>query len=328
MNIPIEYIDMILSFKKSQVINTFLKLEIADILEVAGMNIYELSLKLNVDEYKLKRVIRAFIWCELVYNENETIYLTYKGKMFCSSNNDGINEWLYSQLNIHYKVWGELSTALKDNIIVFKEMFKENFFEYSNNSKKFGNYFQTNMSNNSLLISKSLLEKYNMSNIKSIIDIGGGDGTLLLEILKMYPNINGTVFEKDNVKKLINNNVKNSNCQLILGDFFQVIPENFDIYILKLILHDWDDEYAKKILKNCRKSMNSNSKMLIIEHILPDDLTTDPFYISMDIAMMLLFNGKERTLKEYDTILKESNLKINNVIDLGDDCNLIEVIPV
>lgn len=328
MNIPVEYIDMILSFKKSQVINTFLRLEIADVLESGGMNIYELSLKLNVDEYKFKRIIRAFIWCELVYNENKIIYLTDKGKLFCSSNNDGINEWLYSQLNIHYKVWGELSNALMDDIIVFEEMFKENFFEYSSNSNKFGNYFQTNMSNNSLLISESLLEKYNMNDVKSIIDIGGGDGTLLLEILKKYPGVNGTVFEKDNIKKLINNNVKESNIKLMIGDFFQGVPEKFDIYILKLILHDWDDECAKKILKNCRKAMNSKSKILILEHILPDDFTTDPFYISMDIAMMLLFNGKERTLKEYDSILDEASLKINNVIDLGYDCNLIEVVPV
>lgn len=326
-NIPKEFIDIIINFKKSQLINTFLKLEIADILYEKPLTLIELSEKLSLNPNKLKRIIRGFLFCDLLYFENNKLNLTEKGQFFCSTENNGEIEWLYSQLDIHYKVWGELSESLYNDEIAFEKIFKTSFFEYNNKSPKLSNYFQTNMSNNSILISENLLSIYPMDNISNIIDIGGGDGTLLLEILKKYSNIDGYVFEKSNVEHLIKNNIINSNINrlnYIKGNFFESIPQNFDLYILKLILHDWDDTNAIKVLKNCREAMNSNSKLIIIEYVIPDDFTTDQYYISMDIAMFLLLGGQERTLTEYQNLLTSANLSLDFSKPLGYGCHIIQ----
>ena len=163
----------------------------------------------------------------------------------------------------------------------------------------------------------AVLRAYDFTGFTRIVDIGGGNGTLLAAILQAYPQMRGVLLDRAEVltraRQTLDSMGPLSRCELVDGDFFQKVPNGGDAYMLKDIIHDRDDDRAITILKNCRHGMSEGSKVLLIERALPPGNIPAPGKL-IDITMLTITGGCERTEAEYHDLLVRAGLTLHKVI--------------
>jgi len=201
-------------------------------------------------------------------------------------------------------------------------------FEDLESTPELHEMFNDAMTALSELASDSILATYDFSPHPKVVDIGGGQGILLGEILNRYEGCNGVLFDLPQVieKTTVLDSFPHlsSRMQLEGGDFFTTVPAGGDIYILKNIVHDWDDEHAKKMLENIHQAMNSNSKLLIVETLLTNN-NKRSYGALFDIQMLVSVDGgKERTRKEYKELLSQAGFQVNRIIPTSSAMVIIE----
>jgi hypothetical protein len=167
---------------------------------------------------------------------------------------------------------------------------------------------------------------YDYSGIQTLADVGGGHGSLLCAILKANPKMKGIVFDQPQVvegaKGRIDSEKLGMRCETVGGDFFKSVPAA-DGYIMKHIIHDWDDERARTILANCRKAMVKGGRVLLVEGIVPPG-NVPSFDKLLDLEMLLFPAGKERTEKEFRELFDSAGLRLTKVIPLPAPVQIIE----
>lgn len=165
----------------------------------------------------------------------------------------------------------------------------------------------------------------------SIVDVGGGCRTLLAAILRRHPRLRGVVFDlpltvADASEALLTAGMA-ERCTVIGGDCFAGVPAGGDIYILHRIIHDWDDQRAARILTNCSRVVAARGKLLLIEKIMPERATEAPSVVRLDLDMLVMTGGRQRTLAEYRTLLADSGFRVTRIIDGDRETSIIEAEP-
>lgn len=177
----------------------------------------------------------------------------------------------------------------------------------------------------------AVVEAYDFSPFASIIDLGGGTGTLLTTILQSNHHLRGTLFERPetipDAQRLIDARRLSGRCDVVTGDFFVQVPPGHDGYILAHVLHDWTDEQSVSILRNCRKAIPTHGRLLILESVLPPGDTPHPGKM-MDLLMLTVTGGMERTSDEFSAMLSAADFKLVEVIATSTHQSLVEAIPV
>ena len=163
------------------------------------------------------------------------------------------------------------------------------------------------------IIEPAVLSICDFSGFKTIVDVGGGRGTLISAILRAYPDARGIVLDLPHVieqgKQLIVEQHLEDRCQLIPGDFFKDVPSGGDAYVLRWVIHDWDDERSVAILKNCHRAMGPDSRLFIVEAPIP--ARNEPsLHKLMDINMLVMTGGRERTEAEYRTLFEAAGFDL------------------
>jgi hypothetical protein len=172
---------------------------------------------------------------------------------------------------------------------------------------------------------------YDFSAFRRVVDVGGGHGSLLAAVLQSARGLHGVLFDRSEVTvgagKILRDEL-GERCEIIAGDFFQFVPSGGDLYMLKFVLHDWGDEFAIKILRNCRTAMSENCRLLVIESVVPPG--NEPHYSKfMDLNMLVLnHQGMERTEAEYRSLFAAAGFRLTNIIATRSPMNLIEGLPV
>jgi hypothetical protein len=161
---------------------------------------------------------------------------------------------------------------------------------------------------------------YNFSDVQKVVDVGGGQGTLLRGLFECYPHLTGILYDRPFViseAKIFADQFLAERCSFIGGDMFQSVPPGGDTYILKRILHDWNDENAIRILKNCRDAAGDQGRLLVMEFVLKPSNQPDPAKW-MDLRMLAMLAGKERTEPEFRALFEKSGWQLTRIISLGD----------
>jgi len=178
------------------------------------------------------------------------------------------------------------------------------------------------MKEKSQAVIKSALSAYDFTSFNKIYDIGGGQGQFLKELLNLYPHVSATLFELPEVISKLS--FVDQNIELKPGNFFSKIPYGGDLYILKSVLHDWGDACATQILQNCNKAMNNKSRLLIIEVVLqPKDKSL--YANSMDLLMLAITGGKERSLASFEKMLQKADLTLEKIYPTTTEFSILEV---
>jgi ubiquinone/menaquinone biosynthesis C-methylase UbiE len=158
---------------------------------------------------------------------------------------------------------------------------------------------------------------YDFTSFNTIVDIGGGNGALLMAVLDKAPQAKGIVFDEEYVVEETKGSLQqkgyDNRCETAAGSFFEFIPKNADAYLMKMVLHDWNDQQCLHILNNCNKAMKPGSKLLVLDAVIPEGNEPHPGKF-MDINMLAMTGGRERTEKEFAHLFAQAGLEISRVI--------------
>jgi hypothetical protein len=176
----------------------------------------------------------------------------------------------------------------------------------------------------------AIVAAYDFTGIRVLVDVGGGHGTLLAAVLNAHPAMRGTLLDvsavAEGVRMLLANEGVGERSEVVAGDFFKAVPSGGDAYILKDILHDWDDNRAIAILKNCRWALgrsNQHGTVLVVEKVIRPG--NEPFAGKLtDITMLLVTGGRERTEAEYRELMAMAGLRVTRVVPTGSPASVIE----
>jgi hypothetical protein len=181
------------------------------------------------------------------------------------------------------------------------------------------------MSNLSSMLAYAVLMAYDFTGIYSIVDIGGGQGKLLERILQFNPDMRGMVFDTPSTIQSAKQQSGNERCSYVTGDFFTSVPQGADAYLLCGVIHDWDDRRAATILRNCRKAMSKNSRVLLVDMIVPEAASAS-FSKLLDLNMLVMNGGRERTMAEFRALLNAADYKLTRIVPTMAPQSVIEAI--
>src|SRR5215472_7064229 len=177
---------------------------------------------------------------------------------------------------------------------------------------------------------QAIVEAYDFSASQNVVDVGGGHGTLLAAILSAYPNARGVLFDQAHViagaRTFLEGAGVADRCSLVAGDFLQSVSSGGDTYLLKWIVHDWDDESAISILRNCRQAMRPRGKVLVIEGLIPAGSASAEHTQALwdDVLMLVLLGGRERTAEQYQHLMEMAGLNSAAIVPVAPGLNVIE----
>jgi hypothetical protein len=313
-----QMMQMITGFWTSCCIYNAAKLNVADLLANKPQTAEQLAEITHTDAASLYRIMRALasvgIFSE---NEKEEFSNTVLSESLISDVPGSMKAMAIAQLGDHYNAWGNLLYSIKTGNIAFDKVEGMDVWKYYETHPEEGLNFMKAMTGATPAAIKNVIPAYDFSAFKTIADVGGGNGTFLMAVLNAAPKAKGIVFDEeyvvDETQKEIATKNLSERCNIKAGSFFDFIPEGADAYLMKHILHDWNDEKSIQILNNCNKAMKAGSKLLVIEAVIPTGNTPHPGKF-MDINMMAMTGGKERTEKEFSTLFEKAGLKLIRVI--------------
>lgn len=300
----------------AQAVHVGAKFALADLVASGPKSIEQLADATRTDCSSLGRVLRALTSLGIFVEDTEGRYRqTALSDTLRSDHPESIRPFAM-MLGSHF-VWrpcGALEETIRTGRPSFESIFGAPFFEYLAGHSEDAAVFNAAMSSSPRYLS-AIVEAYDFSKFGRIVDVGGGHGSLLAAILSANPRLRGVLYDLPAVvagASALRHEAINQRCEIIGGDFFQEVPAGADAYVLKGIIHDWNYQAALKILKNCRRAIPPNGTLLLVETVLSP--TTDPAGALMDMLMMVLTSGRERTEPEFRSLLKEAAFSMMQVI--------------
>lgn len=273
----------------------------------------------------LQRLLRALaavpLWTELADGRFELAAL---GEPLRENTANGLRHFVIWWGQHLWREWGHLLHTVQTGQSAREKLTNTRGMERLEHDAASAAVFDRAMAEMTRLIAGDLARVSEFSGAREIVDIGGGNGELIASVLRMHPVLRGVLFDRPHAIEAARENLKRAGvidrCEMRIGDFFAAIPAGADAYLLKSVIHDWNDEHSIAIFMNCRKAMPSHAKLLLIEQIVSDHVT--PSAINRDIArrdinMMVCTGGRERRLGEFRALLAKGGFNLTRTIALS-----------
>ena len=225
-----------------------------------------------------------------------------------------------------WTAWEGISLSLQTGQPAFEKLHHTTLWEYMQQHPAYDTVFNRAMAGLSLQ-AEQLINHYDFAPFDTIVDVGGGNGTVLRTLLLRFPSLKGMLFEQPTLEEVASSHLAaepdvQGRYKIMVGDFFQFLPDGGDLYIFKHILHDWNDDQVMHILANCRRVMHSGRKGIIIEQLVQLDAPSDSV-LSIDMVLLALLPGRERTSEEFGKLLTESGFSMK-IIPTATPYSIIE----
>lgn len=323
--------EMAASYWASQAIYVAAKLGIADLLAEGPKSSMELAAATGTDTLCLFRLMRALADLDIFSHSGSDYFaLSSLGEALQSNVPGSLRAIIISLGEIHYQACGSLLHSIQTGSSGFKHAFGRDLFPYLQAQAAAADSFNQGMTDLSAMLSYAVLCAYDFSRISHVIDIGGGRGMFSRNVLKFYPNLKATVLDVPCAIETAQQPGNDASCQplsFVSGDFFRSVPSGADAHLLCGIIHDWSDDRALSILRNCRKAIARPGTLLLVEMVVPED-GTKCFSKLLDLNMLVMNGGRERTRAEFRTLLAAAGYKLTKVVPTLAPQSVIEAIPV
>lgn len=221
-----------------------------------------------------------------------------------------------------WEPWGQLLHTARTGETAFDHVHGMGRFQYLTEHPDEARIFDRAMTSNTALSGRAILARYDFSGIERLVDVGGGHGLLLATILQAYPTMRAILFDRPEVVQgappLLEAAGVADRCDVRSGDFFEHVPDGGDVYVLRQIIHDWNDEAATRILQNCHDAMPANGKIAVIERRLEPDYRKALLVLHLDMQMLVALGGGERTDDEYRSLFAAAGFGLSAIAPLDD----------
>ncbi|NOX92129.1 MAG: methyltransferase domain-containing protein [Gammaproteobacteria bacterium] len=307
------------------------KLEVADLVADGYCSVTQLAEKTQMHPNSLYRVIRALAstgyFTEVAPREFE---LTPLGTSLRKDVPGTVRSTILALAGqLQWESWGETLHSVRTGETGVKKAFGISLFDYLGENPEEAIWFNETMESSHSTEAPAVARAYDFSEAeKTIVDLGGGSGDLLSTILQAYPQAKGVLLDLAHAAEQANERFESlglsGRCTFVKGNFFESVPKA-DVYILSHVIHDWTDEQCITILENCRQA-NPAAKVLIIEMLIPSGDTFHPGKI-IDLQMLALLGGQERTKAEYAALFARAGYTLAQVVSIQSRACVLEVIP-
>jgi hypothetical protein len=324
----------ITGYRISQCLYVVAKLGIAELLAPGPKTCEELAQTTGVHASSLYRVLRSLASLGIFAEQgNGNFELTPLAATLQPQHPNSVHAAaLMFVEDWHWQLWGNFFDCVKTGKTALEHTFgTTNLFDYfESQNPAAGRTFDNAMTNTSVMANNVLPLAYNFKSIQTLVDLGGGQGSFLASILKTWTHVQGVLFDLPAViegakqQKFLED--LKDRCTLVAGDFFTAVPPGADAYLLKTIIHDWDEASAIAILKNCRQAMKRTSKLLLVELVVPPS-NAPSLSKMLDLEMMAMLGGVERTETEYRTLLSSTGFQLTRIYPTPCPWSVIEAVP-
>lgn len=310
---------MISGFWLSRAIYVAVKLAIPDLVKEQPKSAEELALATNTHAPSLYRVLRALASVGIFAEDEERRFqLTPLAAILQTDISGSLRFMAMAELGEdHYPAWEHVLHSVKTGEIAFNYRFGMPQWEFLAKNPENARIFDNYMVHATESINGAILSSYDFSPFSKLVDVGGGNGGLIMGILKANKGMQGVLFDLPHVIESARLRIEEAGladrCELIAGDFFQFVPEGGDAYILKWVLHDWNDEQSVVILKNCRRTMGDKGKLLLIESVIASGNEAS-FGKFMDLNMLVMTGGRERTESQYREVMAAGGFELSKIV--------------
>ncbi|MGH9601695.1 MAG: methyltransferase [Terriglobales bacterium] len=317
------------SYVLSISINVVAKLKIADMLKAGPCSTRDLAAAAGANEDALYRVMRALASCGVfVETAPRTFALTPAAEPLCTGSSlYDLIVWISDPF--HFRIYAETMHSVKTGQPCADRVLGKPIFEYFPTDKEESEIFNAAMISMTAMVIPAVLEAYDFSGIGTLVDVAGGHGSVISGILGKHPQVRGILFDLEHVvtgaKPRFEALGLSSRIQFASGDFFQSVPAGGDAFIMKHIIHDWDDARALSILNNCRKA-SPQAKVILLEAVLPAG--NEPHFGKMlDLEMLTLPGGRERTEEEFRALFAQAGYRLARVVPTKSPLSVLEALP-
>ncbi len=324
---------LIYGFMTSQAIAVAVKLGIADLLKEQRRTAEELANATNAHAPSLNRLLRMLTSVGIFAEDTNGRFQQTPLSELLRSDHPRSARALAIMLGSGFiwQPWGELQQAVMSGQSSFEHVFGGSAFEYFDSHPEVAEVFNAGMTSGSAIDAAAVVAAYDFSRFDRVVDVGGGHGALLHAILSANPKLSGVLADQPAVvagAATLRGGSLTNRCAITGVDFFTSVPEGADGYIMKWIIHDWNDEDSLNILRNCRRAIRSDGTLLIVDAVLNPPNEPDPGKL-MDLNMLVMApGGRERTEAEFAALLRQADFSLTRVIPTAGTLSIIESQPV
>jgi hypothetical protein len=327
---------MISGFRVARAIYIAAKLGLADLLKDGAKGSEELAFATGTHAPSLYRVMRALASVGIFAEDEQGRFtLTPIATTLQSDVPGSLRAWAILLLGEEdYQAWGELMHTVRTGETAFDHVFGMGAFQYEAQHPEHAKIFDEAMANLIGLYNSAVLANYSFSTINRLFDVGGGDGSLIIALLRANPEMKGVLFDlphvADKAKKRLADAGLAGRCEVVAGDAFVSVPGGGDAYVLSRVMNGFNDDRALAILHNCRRAITDNGKLLLVERVLPDRVehsiaAQGP--VLSDLNMMVISGGRERTAAEHRALLEAAGFTLTKVVPTQSEVSVIEAVP-
>lgn len=231
----------------------------------------------------------------------------------------------------HYKAWGEFLYSVQTGKPGFDKVYGTRPFDYLSKHPEQGANFDAAMTSVHGRETPAMIAAYDFHGVGTLCDIGGGNGSLIIATLLKHPAIQGILYDLAPVIERSQKHVDaaglTSRCRCLTGNFFKSVPPGADTYLMRHIIHDWNDEECVTILKNVRKVIPANGRLMVLESVIPPG-NDSMFGKLLDLNMLVIPGGMERTEAEYRALFAATGFRLSRIVPTTTEVSIIEGLPV
>lgn len=311
---------LISGIKDFQLIYVSLRLGIPSLLSAGPRGLDDLVRATHVPEERLVRLLRGLIWAEVLTPTPAGFALTEEAEKLIDDSPGSIAGDILFQGHFFYASWGHLHEFAASGASPFETAHGERVFDKINRSPELARLFNRSMSFCTAGFSATIAELPVFTDCGTVVDVAGGEGRLALDLLAAYPAMRGVVFDlpvgREDAERLIRAEGMDARCEFVAGDMFAEVPSGGDVYLLKWILHDWDDRESVRILRQIRKSVGPTARLVVIERVMPEAVEEGVDLAEADLNMLCLNGGAERSEKTMTRLLQQAGFALESLVKL------------
>ena len=326
-----QLLQMITSYWASMSIHVAAKLKLADLINAGPKTAAELATATNTNAQALYRLLRALASVE-IFAEDSAGKFRMTPMAECLLDVHGSQRAVALMMgDEHFRTWGDLLYSVQTGKPAFDHIYGKGVFEFLSEHTEQAKIFDAAMTGFHGPETQAMIDAYDYTGVNTLVDIGGGNGTVLTAVLKKYPAIKGVLYDLPGVIERAKKNIADAGlsarCQTIAGSFFESAPPGGDAYQMRHIIHDWTDEQCLTILGHIRKVIPKTGRLLVIEMVIKPGNTPQPAKW-LDLNMLVLPGGRERTEQEYRELYAKAGFKLERVVPTPTEVSVIEGRPV
>ncbi len=316
------------AYQLSQCVYVAAKLGLADLLKEGPRSSEELAQASGAHPQTLFRLLRALTSAGVFARLPDGRFaLDEVSEYLCQDAPGSLRAWAILAGEQPYPAWSQLLYSVQTGEPAFDHLHGISNWQYRAEHPMAAQVFNKAMSEVVRASTAAIVTAYDFSQFARIVDVGGGQGDLLVSLLKANPSLHGVLFDLEPVIASAKESLREARisvrCEAIAGSFIEGVPRSGDAYILKDVIMDWDDSEATRILRNCREAMQENGTLLIVERIIASDQPT--LEASMvDLRMLVMVGGRARTREEFQALFSGAGFELTKVIPTSSPYQFVE----